>query len=104
MIEINNKEQLTDVLKNKNVVLYFGADWCGPCRALMPRMETVSTDNPDLVVAHIDVDLNPEIAEEYEIRGIPALIFTKAGNVTDKQVGGLPLSALSAKVKTFLEN
>ncbi len=53
-------------------ILYFSATWCGPCKNFKPIMESVSASIP---VQFVDVDQNPTLAAQYNIRSIPTLIF-----------------------------
>jgi len=55
-------------------ILYFGADWCQPCRTLGPIMEQVSQDIP---VQKINVDLQKEFTTEFNIRTIPTVILVE---------------------------
>lgn len=105
MIEINNKEQFTELVKsNKYVIAYFSATWCGPCKAFKPHMEEMSKNNPNLAVAYIDVDALSELAKDYEIRSVPTSVYIKDGTVTLRFSGGLSPSALNVRVKSFLES
>lgn len=78
------------------VVVDFSATWCGPCKMLGPVLEEVSEDYSDIKFYNIDVDENPQIAQEYGITNIPAVFFLKDGQVTDRQIGFLPKEQLSA--------
>jgi thioredoxin 1 len=53
------------------VVANFGAQWCAPCRRLAGMLPQMASENPKVKFVRIDVDENPELAERYEITGIP---------------------------------
>jgi thiol-disulfide isomerase/thioredoxin len=67
--------------KKKAVLLYFGAQWCGPCVQLKKKLDEpgTSTDMPNLVVAYIDVDddKNSQLVKSYKIDSLPTQIFIK---------------------------
>jgi thioredoxin len=67
-------------------ILYFSATWCGPCKNFKPIMESVSNSIP---VQFVDVDQNPTLAAQYNIRSIPTLVFLKDGQEINKKPGVL---------------
>lgn len=73
-------------------VLRFTASWCGPCKMLSKTLEDIQTPIPFEVV---DIDVNPEIAQDYGVRGVPTMIMID-GNTEVKRVTG-------AKTKSELE-
>jgi thioredoxin 1 len=74
--------------ENKQVLIDFYADWCGPCRMLAPVIEEIKTEKADtLKVVKINVDENQEIASQYGVRSIPTLVVVKDGKVFKQSVG-----------------
>ena len=72
------KNNFEDVLKNKNItVLDFWAPWCGPCKMLLPVIDSLSESNKDnnITIGKVNVDENIDIAQKYSIRGVPTVIF-----------------------------
>jgi thioredoxin 1 len=67
-------------------ILYFSAPWCQPCKNFKPIMESVSNSIP---VQFVDVDQNPTLAAQYNIRSIPTLVFLKDGQEINKKPGVL---------------
>jgi len=79
----------SSVLKASTPVLVdFWAEWCGPCRALGPTIDALATDYGDKVrVGKLNVDDNPEVTVRYMVRGIPAVLLFKGGEMVDQVVG-----------------
>ena len=67
-------------------ILYFSSTWCQPCKNFKPIMESVSNSIP---VQFIDVDQNPTLSAQYNIRSIPTLVFLKDGQEINKKPGVL---------------
>ncbi len=86
-----------DVLKSSEpVVVDFWAEWCGPCRMIGPALEEISTEMAGKVkIAKVNVDENPQIASQYGIRSIPALMLFKDGKLAGQKVGAAPKGDLS---------
>jgi thioredoxin 1 len=69
---------------DKPVVVDFWAPWCGPGRAIAPHIETLATEYAGrAVITKVNVDENQGIAQRYGIRGIPAILLFKNGEVAD---------------------
>ena len=75
-------------------ILYFSAPWCGPCRNFKPIMESVSNSMP---VRFINVDENPQLSAQYNVRSVPMLVFLKDGQEADKTIGVLTESQVKEK-------
>ena len=67
-------------------ILYFSSTWCGPCKNFKPIMESVSNSIP---VQFVDIDQNPALATQYNIKSIPTLVFLKNGQEINKRPGVL---------------
>ena len=77
------------VIKASALVLVdFWAEWCGPCKRLGPTVDALATDYAGRVtVGKLNVDENPNTAFKFQIRGIPALLLFKGGQVVDTVIG-----------------
>lgn len=90
--EVNDADFEAQVLKSDTPVLVdFWAAWCGPCRALAPVVDQVASEyNGKVKVMKMDVDKNNITPGRYGIRGIPALLVFKGGQVAQQIVGFVP--------------
>ena len=64
---------------DKPVLVDFWAEWCGPCRMLAPTVHEIADERTDIKVGKIDVDKEPELAQQFGIMSIPTLIVFKEG-------------------------
>ena len=81
----------------------FTADWCPPCRAIAPHVESVAREFASkLLVAKINVDDHPELSSRFGVLGIPVIIFFRDGQAVDRIVGAVPLARLRARVEELL--
>jgi thioredoxin 1 len=103
MIQIENKEHLEQILSENNaVVMDFYADWCGPCKQLMPILEQVSQEQKDVVFCKINVDQNEELSRAYGVRSIPTLKYVKNNEVVKTTLGVQPVKLITESISEIM--
>ena len=96
-ININKNNFQSEVLNSeKKVLLDFWAPWCGPCRMVVPIVEEIADERPDIKVGKINVDENPELASQFGIMSIPTLVVMENGKIVGQVMGARPKDAILA--------
>ncbi len=94
-ININKNNFQSEVLNSeKKVLLDFWAPWCGPCRMVVPIVEEIADERPDIKVGKINVDEEVELASQFGIMSIPTLVVMEKGKIVNQAMGARPKEAI----------
>lgn len=86
VIQTNENDFEKDVLAKDFVVVDFYANWCGPCRMILPYLEEIASElNVDIV--KVNIDESPSIASDYNVMSIPTIIIFKNGEKVSTNIG-----------------
>ena len=103
-VMVNESNFDAEVIKSSVPVLVdFWAEWCGPCRIVLPIVEEIAVELQGKVkVCKVNVDQAQELAAKYNVMSIPTLIIFKNGEPVEELVGALPKQALLNKLKAHM--
>lgn len=101
---LSGEELESAIEENSTVVVDCWADWCAPCKAIEPIIESLAEEYGDKAFfGKLDVDSEREIALDYGISSIPTILFFRDGKVVDRVIGAVPEKQLEKKLKEIIK-
>ena len=102
MLIINNENFVSEIEKSETLcVIDLYADWCAPCRALAPTLETLEAEHPDVKFCKINIDKEPRLAEIFRVESIPLVAFVKDGTYLDMSIGLVPKASIEKMIAEY---
>lgn len=95
--EINTQNFEAYSQDSQNLLIEFGAEWCGPCRTTLPGLKKLSEDQDQLTVGKVDIDESQELAVKFSITNVPTMILFQNGTEVSRQVGAMSHAQLVEK-------
>jgi thioredoxin 1 len=95
----------SDTLKkylDDNMIIDFYASWCGPCKSMKPDFEEVSKEYDNIVFTKVDVDIEEDLSEKFNIDSLPTIIYIKNGDIIGKTEGKLTKEQIRENIKKLI--
>jgi thioredoxin 1 len=104
MVEVTDANFQQEILNSsKPALVDFWAAWCAPCRAIAPHVEALAKEyEGKLRVGKCDIDSNPNVPSQFDIRSIPTLLVFKEGKVIGQIVGAVSRAKIEDLIKKAL--
>lgn len=100
-VVVTSDDFAATVAGNPVVLVDFWATWCGPCKQFSPIFADVSQEFPGAVFATVDVDDCPDLADRFNVRGVPTVVAFRGGELVHAAPGAMTGVALRKLVSTL---
>jgi thioredoxin 1 len=100
-VELVNGENFKEMVSDSRgvVLLDFFANWCSHCQKLLPLLDEVATDLEGKArILKVNVDENRDLAQKFQIKGLPTMVLFKDGNEIDRLIGYMPKEKITEKL------
>ena len=85
------------------VIVDFFATWCMPCKMIAPVLDDIAAELGDKIrIVKVDIDQDPQLANDFNVRSVPTIVFVKDGKVTDQVLGAVPKKAIMDKIGALI--
>ena len=99
VLHVTNQNFESVKASDKPVLLDFFATWCGPCRMLAPVIEELGEEHSEYVIGKVNVDEEPQLAEQFGVVSIPTLVVLRNGEIAAQSVGARPKAQILAMLE-----
>ena len=102
--KVSSMETFDDIINgDKPVLVDFYTTWCGPCKAMGPVIEALSSELEGRArILKVDVDKNQAVANQYKVQAVPTLIIFKNGQIMWRNSGAMPKRELLMQIEQYL--
>jgi thioredoxin 1 len=90
-MELVTSQELEQMKSNKQkLFIDFFAEWCGPCKMIIPKLESFESDFPDIKFVKVDIDKNRDYVMKLGIRSVPTIMVFNGDEIVDTSIGAKP--------------
>jgi thioredoxin 1 len=98
-----NENEFASVTSKGAVLVEFGAEWCGPCKAMLPTLNRMSTEySGKMEIVSVDIDHSPNLAAQHGVMSVPTMMLFKDGRIVERIVGATSETNLKKKIAEYV--